>query len=253
MIGAPLLSREFEHGTWRMAWSQTVPRTRWLVSKLALVSAGLILLGVAMTAVFTWYRGPMDRVAGHLTYAAFDFEGLALTAYLLSAFAFAVLAGMLLRRSTAAMAAAFAVWVAIRGFVDFWLRPRSEAPIRLRISPSVNIHFGPSVAPPMTGHFGDWVLGAGTTAGQRWIGYQPASRFWTFQCSSRQVCTSHWRSWRSARRSGCCAGAPGDRRRAGHKPSRAPVGPPGPDGPALVAPAGGSAQTAARSAYRWRI
>jgi hypothetical protein len=33
----------------------------------------------------------------------------------------------------------------------------------------------------MTGHFGDWVLGAGTTAGQRWISYQPASRFWTFQ------------------------------------------------------------------------
>ncbi|HUZ51003.1 MAG TPA: hypothetical protein VMU94_00525 [Streptosporangiaceae bacterium] len=40
-IGAPLLGRELEHGTWRMAWSQTVPRTRWLAAKLVMVTGGL--------------------------------------------------------------------------------------------------------------------------------------------------------------------------------------------------------------------
>ena len=110
MIGAPLLGREFEHGTWRMAWSQTVPRTRWLTIKLTLVVGGLVALGALMTWAFTWYRGPMDHLTGHFTYAAFDFEGLVLTTYLLCAFGFAVLAGLLLRRSIAAMVAAFTGW-----------------------------------------------------------------------------------------------------------------------------------------------
>jgi hypothetical protein len=124
---APLLGRELEHGTWRMAWSQTVPRTRWLVTKVGLVPGGLVLLGAAMTAVFTWYRCPMDQLTGHLqAAAAFDVEGLALTAYLLCAFAFAILAGMLIRRSIGAMAAAFAVWATIRGFVGCGWVPASS-------------------------------------------------------------------------------------------------------------------------------
>src|ERR1700677_2152227 len=34
--GAPLITREFETGTFRLAWTQTITRTRWLASKLAL-------------------------------------------------------------------------------------------------------------------------------------------------------------------------------------------------------------------------
>jgi hypothetical protein len=66
MVGAPLLSRELEQGTWRLAWSQTVPRTRWLVAKLALVSSGLVVFGAAITAVMTWYRQPLDRLTTRL-------------------------------------------------------------------------------------------------------------------------------------------------------------------------------------------
>jgi len=35
--GAPLVAREFEEGTYRLAWTQSVTRTRWLVVKLAVV------------------------------------------------------------------------------------------------------------------------------------------------------------------------------------------------------------------------
>ena len=66
LVGGSLIARELEYGTWRLAWSQTVPRTRWLAVKLALVTGGLIAVGAAMTAVITWYRAPMDRVVGHL-------------------------------------------------------------------------------------------------------------------------------------------------------------------------------------------
>jgi hypothetical protein len=181
VVGAPLLGREFERGTWRMAWSQTVPRTRWLTTRLGLVSGDLVLLGAAMTAVFTWYRGPMDRLTGHFISAAFDFEGLALTAYLLCAFAFAVLAGLLMRRSIGAMVTAFFAWATVRGLVELWLRPRFQHPLTRALPRSAGTHYGPNVVPPMTGHLGDWVLGVTTTASNQLIRYQPASRFWDFQ------------------------------------------------------------------------
>ena len=189
LAGGSLIARELEHGTWRLAWSQTVPRTRWLAVKLALVTGGLIVLGAAMTAVITWYRAPMDRLTGHLQHNIFDFEGLVLTAYILCAFGFAVLAGLLIRRSIPAMVAAFIPWLAIRLVVEFLLRPHFQAPLTFRqVCPPNGGCFGGtglSTLPPVTGHIGDWVLGfGGGQPGNQAVNtylYQPADRFWTFQ------------------------------------------------------------------------
>ena len=130
-VGAPLLGREMELGTWRLAWSQTVPRTRWLVIQLAVAAGGLIVLGAAMTLVITWYRAPMDRLTGHFIHNAYDYEGLVFTAYILFAFGLAVLAGQLLRRSIPALLAALVPWVAVRIFVEFVLRPHFMTPLKL--------------------------------------------------------------------------------------------------------------------------
>src|SRR6202034_3722538 len=140
VIGAPLIARELEFGTWRLAWSQSVTRTRWLVTKLALVTGGVIVLGAAITAVITWYRAPMDRLTGHLQHNIFDFEGLVPTAYILCAFAFAVLAGLLIRRSIPAMIAAFIPWLAIRLVVEFLFRPNFMTPLTM---PWTHVHCGP--------------------------------------------------------------------------------------------------------------
>ena len=64
IVGAPLLGRELERGTWRLAWSQTVPRTRWLVAKLGLVTGGLVVFGAAVTAVMAWSHAPLYREIG---------------------------------------------------------------------------------------------------------------------------------------------------------------------------------------------
>ena len=186
LIGAPLIARELEYGTWRLAWSQTVPRTRWLAAKLALVTGGLVVLGAAMTAVITWYRAPMDRLTGHFLHNIYDFEGPVLTAYILCAFGFAVLAGLLLRRGIPAMIAAFIPWLAIRLVVEFLLRPNFQAPLTFRqyCANGCSGDNGIGAVPPLTGHIGDWVLGqpAGQSGSQFVrILYQPADRFWHFQ------------------------------------------------------------------------
>lgn len=180
-MGAPLLGRELEHGTWRLAWSQTVPRTRWLITKLVLLTCWLVFVGAATTAAFTWYRAPLDQLTGRFTYAAFDFEGTTLTAYLLCAFALAVLASLLARGSIGAMAVAFITWAAIRSAVDFALRPHFQQPLHIALSRATGVDIGPNAVPPMTGRIGDWVLTYRITTRSEWITYQPATRFWHFQ------------------------------------------------------------------------
>jgi ABC-type transport system involved in multi-copper enzyme maturation permease subunit len=187
VIGAPLIARELEFGTWRLAWSQSVTRTRWLVVKLSLVTGGVIVLGAAITAIITWYRAPMDRLTGHFIQNAYDYEGLVLTAYILCAFGFAVLAGLLIRRSIPAMIVAFVPWLAIRLVIEFVFRSHFMAPLTFVESIAAEkAHgggYGLGFIPPVTGHIGDWVLGFGTGikgSGQVYL-YQPADRFWTFQ------------------------------------------------------------------------
>jgi ABC-type transport system involved in multi-copper enzyme maturation permease subunit len=180
LVGGSLIARELEYGTWRLAWSQTVPRTRWLAVKLALVTSGLVVLGAAITAVITWYRAPMDQLTGHLQHNIFDYEGLVLTAYILGAFGFAVLAGLLIRRSVPAMIAAFIPWMAIRLVVEFVFRPHFMTPVTdqgMCQRPPVGCGYGISTVPESSGHIGDWVLGVNGNL----ITYQPADRFWPFQ------------------------------------------------------------------------
>ena len=61
-LGAPLVARELETGTHRLAWTQSVSRTRWLAVKVAVIG----LVGMAVTglvSVFvTWWAHPLDRV-----------------------------------------------------------------------------------------------------------------------------------------------------------------------------------------------
>ena len=180
LVGGSLIARELEHGTWRLAWSQTIPRARWLAVKLVLVTAGLVVLGAAMTAVITWYRAPMDRLTGHLQHNAYDYEGLVLTAYILCAFGFAVLAGLLLRRSIPAMVAAFIPWLAIRLVIEFVFRPHFMTPLTAQGNcgpPQFGCGYGISSVPQATGRIGDLVL----SVSRNLITYQPAGRFWPFQ------------------------------------------------------------------------
>ncbi|MGH3286136.1 MAG: hypothetical protein ACRDPD_15915 [Streptosporangiaceae bacterium] len=129
--------------------------------------------------MITWYRAPMDRLTGRLQHNISDFEGLVPTAYNLCAFGFAVLAGLLLRRSIPAMIAAFIPWLAIRLVIEFVFRPHFLTPLTIQANcpPTANCGTGISSVPQATGHIGDWVLGMNSKG----FIYQPADRFWPFQ------------------------------------------------------------------------
>lgn len=202
-VGAPLLARELEHGTHRFAWTQGVTRRRWLLSKTALLAAATVLGGIVASALVMWWRSPFDRLEGRMPPSGFDIEGLVVPAYALFALTVGVLAGLLLRRTVAAMSVTLVVFAATRLAVFEFLRPHFLAPLHRTVS-----------ADDSGRRIGDWVLSdtlvdaGGRTVGtgredlavlhaqhagidphtylltlgwKRLITYQPSGRFWTFQ------------------------------------------------------------------------
>ena len=57
-VGAPLLARELETGTFRYAWTQGFGRWRWTLAKLVLLAVAVIAAAGAISALFSWYYQP---------------------------------------------------------------------------------------------------------------------------------------------------------------------------------------------------
>jgi hypothetical protein len=129
--GAPILARELDTGTFRFAWTQGAGRIRWTVARLALPAVTVMLVAVAFSQLFGWFYWPffasgMDsRFAGQF----FNLTGVAFAAWTLAAFAIGALAGALIRRAVAAMAAAMAAWAALMLVTYSFLRRHYLAPL----------------------------------------------------------------------------------------------------------------------------
>jgi hypothetical protein len=131
--GAPLVAREFEEGTFRLAWTQSVTRTRWMAVKLAVVGLASMAAAGLLSLVVTWWSGPLDR-ADLNQFATFDQRGIAPIGYAAFAFTLGVLAGALIRRTLPAMFVTLAVFVAVRLTEFSWLRPRLLRPVLLNLA-----------------------------------------------------------------------------------------------------------------------
>jgi hypothetical protein len=205
-----LLARELETGTWQLAWTQAVPRMRWLTVKVVALVTLIVVLTGAFAALITWFRQPLDTLYGRYDASAFDVEALVPVAYALFAFTAGAAAGALLRRSIPAITASLLAFVATRIYVEGALRPHYRTPLTLVeniAASSRGIAIG-------TGNRSDWTLdqgfadaagrrlqstdintlddaardaGVGLTTYlhdhgiQRWVSYHPANRFWEFQ------------------------------------------------------------------------
>jgi hypothetical protein len=131
--GAPLVAREIENGTFRLAWTQSVTRTRWMAVKLGV--AGLASMAVAglLSLMVTWWSGPLDRAALN-QFGTFDQRDIVPVGYAAFAFTLGVAAGAVIRRTLPAMAVTLAAFVAARVAVFTWVRPRLVDPVLLNLA-----------------------------------------------------------------------------------------------------------------------
>jgi hypothetical protein len=146
--GAPLIAREIEAGTHRIAWNQSVTRTRWTLVKLGLVGLAAIATAALLSLIVTWWASPIDAASlaggaaqaaaaggngAHVTFSGFaearldpvifDARGVAPLGDAALAFALGVTAGVLLRRMVSAMAVTLLAFVAIQVLVPNFVRP----------------------------------------------------------------------------------------------------------------------------------
>jgi ABC-type transport system involved in multi-copper enzyme maturation permease subunit len=110
--GAPLIARELETGTHRLAWNQSVTRTRWLATKLATIgTASAATAGLLSWAVTAWAHHIDYAKDNHITPLVYGARGIVPIGYALFAFALGVTLGMLIRRTVPAMAATLVIYV----------------------------------------------------------------------------------------------------------------------------------------------
>jgi hypothetical protein len=216
-VGAPVLAREMETGTFRYAWTQGFGRRRWAVGKLALLAVVVTAASGAFGALLSWYYQPFvgNQSLGlprttPLTPGLFDLRGIGFPAWTLTAFAIGALAGMLIRRVVPAIVATLVVYTGLAFATAGFLRQHYLTPLLTSNGNSVpdnawvisqwwakdgRFAFGsyppnnilnqycaaPSGGTGKGGSPGNWgpcLMQHGYT---QWTGYQPATRFWPFQ------------------------------------------------------------------------
>jgi hypothetical protein len=132
--GAPLIAREIETGTFRLAWTQSVTRVRWLVVKLGLVGLSSVVVAGGLSLMSTWWFGPLDKVnQNRFSPASFGLHGFVPAGYALFAFALAAALGLLVRRTLPAMVLTLVGFIAVRVAVAEWIRPHFMNPVTASI------------------------------------------------------------------------------------------------------------------------
>jgi hypothetical protein len=228
--GAPLVAREIESGTLRLAWNQSVPRGRWLAAKLGLI--GLLAMAAAglLSLLIGWWASPIYQAAsnGYAPDSAnginrfppllFGVNGVVPVGYAAFAFVLGVAAGILIRRTIPAMAAALAGSAIVEFAWANWVRPHLLAPVRQltaanfgnlnelmvehggkmilmtsankpgawifanqMIDSAGHVFTGPASQPCINGSTQACIATLTPLHLRQLVTYQPASRFWAFQ------------------------------------------------------------------------
>jgi len=140
--GAPLVTREIEAGTFRLAWNQSVTRARWLAVKLGLIGLASMAATGLLSVMVSWWASPLDRVTGlpagrdgtpaldRFAPVLFASRGITPIGYAAFAFALGVTVGVLIRRTVPAMAVTLAVFAVVQVVMPLWVRPHFIPPSR---------------------------------------------------------------------------------------------------------------------------
>ena len=217
-IGAPVLARELETGTFRYTWTQGFGRWRWALAKLVALAVIVAVAAGAIGLLFSWYYQPYFSTGNQrlelsqlspFSSGLFDLRGVAIAAWTVVAFAIGALAGMLARRVVPAIVATLAAYTGLAAVTANVLRQHYLTPL---LTHNLNVSGGAWISSqwwtkggtvaftgrppddllrqlcssvpvgplgkPSHGAFFQCLAQHGYTM---WTRYQPASRFWAFQ------------------------------------------------------------------------
>ena len=206
-VGAPVLARELESGTFRFAWTQGAGRLRLAAARLIPLAVLLTAAAYGLSALFSWYFTPFLRFGntGGYPMQLFGNLGVDFAAWALFSFTLAAFLGVLLRRAVAATAVSLAVTTVLDVVTMMALRQHLVTPATVTGAGPVGVgnwvlgnwFTNPSGAQVSTstvdnlfaqsqgGHAMITPQALTTWAAQnhytQWWSYQPAARWWQLQ------------------------------------------------------------------------
>lgn len=218
-VGAPVLARELETGTYRYAWTQGFGRWRWTLAKLVGLGAAVVAAAAVISILLSWFYEPYFGTGNEskflnesspLASGLFTLRGIDFAAWTLATFAIGALLGLLIRRVVPALVATLVAYLGLALVTGAYLRqhyltalvagvrtvPGSALVLSQWWTKGGAYAFGRApiglleqICPPPPAGAGKgnfdksgYIAGCLTHHGYRqWISYQPASRFWTLQ------------------------------------------------------------------------
>jgi len=208
-LGAPLLPREIDSGTAKLAWTQAASRTRWLLAQVLTLAGLLALAALAIGAEFGWWLSPFPQDDFGSIYPRspwwplrFNLSPLLLAGWVVFALICGVFLGAAIRRTLPAVAATLAGYGAVLYEVSASWRMHYLPPLHRAVSVQFQgggsygytMSWGPQ-RPVIMSEALAWPdgrllsnaeqlrPGAWMTAHHvvMWITYQPSSRYHIFQ------------------------------------------------------------------------
>ncbi|MFI5806616.1 ABC transporter permease [Streptomyces sp. NPDC051561] len=163
-VAGPMIARELESGTYKIAWTQSVSPARWLTATLAVVLAGTVvalpLLMLAfglMRGAFTGADRPYAKFFWHNT-TVYQSLGPVALGYALLGLAAGALIGLLVRRTLVSAVVTVGAVGAVM-LVMQWLR-EGLWPTRTRLGDGA-AETAEGYQPELWGHGGGWQTAAG--------------------------------------------------------------------------------------------
>lgn len=148
VVGATLVSRETDHATNLLAWTQSVTRRRWTLTKFAAALAVTVVTSAAVAALVTWWSNTPNAYYGNRFQGAqFDTQNIVPVAFAVFALALGLAFGSLLRRPLPALGLTVLTYLAVRVVVAIYVRPHYAAPVKRIVA------LGTSAVPP-----GSWTV-----------------------------------------------------------------------------------------------
>jgi ABC-type transport system involved in multi-copper enzyme maturation permease subunit len=152
-IGSPLIAREYEEGTDKLVWTQSVSRRKWLTTKLTWALGFALVYGTLLAILVTWWsRTPNALMQNRFVQGHFETQGLMPVAYSLFFTAIGFMTGAWFRKTLLAFAITFSVFVVCMASFAQWIRPHAYmAPI------TVTAPMGPGGMDDKLPHGAIWV------------------------------------------------------------------------------------------------
>lgn len=216
LLAMPIVM-EFEKRTYRLAWTQSITRGRWLLAKLGLALLVTIIFSGLLSVLIGWWLGPQESLSGK-PFDNFAKNDIVLIAYAVFALAITLAIGAFIKRTALAVLVAVVLSLIALFWVGGELRPHYMTPLEnimtTRIPPmkslltsSSSLTTDNSDSMTLSDDYqpSEWIPAGAWTVdgyyidssgnrfnhpdnnGDEWITmervtyYQPASRYWAFQ------------------------------------------------------------------------